>query len=248
MRWRPPYLSGLFGISAICGIIDAACFIAMGGVFAELMTGNMVLLGFRLGTGEDFGNGTPARYLAALAFFALGALLGGHVMRGPRVFTERRFGFFVELAILVVATVVAVVTDPGQTGWDRDVVVALLCVAMGLQNTLLRTHGVPDLATNVMTLTFTALVSDSALARGHNERWRRRGGSIALFIVGATVGAWLTRYGAWPPLVLATALFAAVLWPLLASDPPPRTPASPPGPRPGEVPGAPSTPGPPHPA
>jgi uncharacterized membrane protein YoaK (UPF0700 family) len=238
VRRRPPYLSGLFGISAICGLIDAACFITLGGVFAELMTGNMVLLGFRLGTGENLGNGTVAHYLSALGFFGLGALLGGHLLRGPRVLTERRLGFAVELVVLVVATGIAFATDPGQSGWDRDVVVALLAVAMGLQNTLLRRHGVPDLATNVMTLTYTALMSDSTLARGHNERWARRGGSILMFVVGATVGAYLSRFGAAWPLGVATALFALALVPLLGSTPP----GSPSGPPTGAVPGAPSTP------
>jgi hypothetical protein len=60
---------------------------------------------------------------------------------------------------------------------------------MGLQNALVRRHGVPDLATNVMTLTATALVADSAIASGRRENWRRRAASIAIFLVSATVGA-----------------------------------------------------------
>src|SRR5690606_33403572 len=140
----------------------------LGGVFAEVMTGNLVLLAFRVGTGEDIPGGSSARYVAAIAFFALGALLGGLILRGPSFIADRRFGFLGELALLVAATTIAVVTDPGYTGWDRDVVVALLAIAMGLQNALLRAHGARDLATNVMTLTFTALIADSTLARGVN--------------------------------------------------------------------------------
>jgi uncharacterized membrane protein YoaK (UPF0700 family) len=47
---RPSYLSGLLLIAAVCGLIDAACFLALGGVFAEIMTGNILLLAFRNNT------------------------------------------------------------------------------------------------------------------------------------------------------------------------------------------------------
>jgi uncharacterized membrane protein YoaK (UPF0700 family) len=30
--------TGLYMISAICGLVDAVCFLALGGVFAEMMT------------------------------------------------------------------------------------------------------------------------------------------------------------------------------------------------------------------
>src|SRR5690349_23042410 len=108
------------------------------------MTGNMVLLAFRLGTGEDIGGGSPARYLWALAAFAVGAALGGLLLRGPSIIEDRRLGFVLEAVLLVVATGVCVVTDAGATGTARDVVVALLAVSMGMQNALLRAHGAAD--------------------------------------------------------------------------------------------------------
>lgn len=220
MRWRPPYLAGLFAVSLVCGLVDASCFLALGGVFAEVTTGNIVLLAFRVGTGEDVPGGSSPRYVAALLFFGLGALVGGLVLRGPSILRDRRFGFLLELALLVAAMTTAIVADPGYTGRARDVVVALLATAMGLQNALLRAHGARDIATNVMTLTFTALVADSSLARGANTRWMRRAGSILLFFAGAALGARLVRYGAHLPLILATGTFALALVPLLGSDPP----------------------------
>lgn len=212
-------MMGLFGISMVCGLVDAACFLALGGVFAEVMTGNLVLLAFRLGSGEDIPGGSTARYLAAVAFFAVGALLGGLMLRGPSRVADHRFGFLAELALLVAATATAIVTGAGYTGWNRDVVVALLATAMGIQNALLRAHGVRDLATNVMTLTFTALVADSTLARGTNVRWLRRTCSIVTFFCGAALGARLVRYGAHYPLILATVVFSLALIPLLGSSP-----------------------------
>ncbi len=81
-----------------------------------------------------------------------------------------------------------------------------------MQNALVRRHGVPDLATNVMTLTATALIADSTPAGGHNENWRRRFASIAIFLVSATLGAVLTtRFGPWAPLALTVVLFTVAL-------------------------------------
>jgi uncharacterized membrane protein YoaK (UPF0700 family) len=216
---RIPYLSGFFAIAVVCGLIDAACFLALGGVFAEVMTGNMALLAFQLGTGESIGGGSPVRYLVALGAFAVGALAGGLIQRGPTVLFERRLGFAMEGVLLVAATSVAVVTGAGSSGAGRNLTVALLCVAMGLQNALMRMHGVSDLATNLTTITYMAIVADSSLARGTNPRFLRRAGSVLLFIGGATLGAWLTRWGAEWPLIVATGLFVLALVPILGSDP-----------------------------
>jgi uncharacterized membrane protein YoaK (UPF0700 family) len=224
---RIPYLSGFFAIAVVCGLIDAACFLALGGVFAEVMTGNMALLAFQLGTGESIGGGSPVRYLVALGAFAVGALGGGLIQRGPIVLFERRLGFAIEAIILVTATGVAVVADAGDSGAGRNMTVALLCVAMGLQNALMRMHGVSDLATNLTTVTYMAIVADSSLARGANPRFLRRAGSVLLFIGGATLGAWLTRWGAEWPLLVATGLFALALVPILGSEPPDDAAAAP---------------------
>jgi uncharacterized protein DUF1275 len=41
--------TGLYMISAICGLVDAVCFLVLGGVFAEMMTGNLLLMAFSIG-------------------------------------------------------------------------------------------------------------------------------------------------------------------------------------------------------
>lgn len=208
---RPSYLSGLLLIAAVCGLVDATCYLALGSVFAEIMTGNILLLAFRLGTGHAIGDATPLRYVAAIVAFAVGALLGGLLLRGPDERLERRIGFSVELALVVLATVLAFATDTGSTGTGRDVVVSLLACAMGLQNALLRRHGVVDVATNVMTLTLAGLLSESRVVGGTGHHWARRAGSIGIFFVSAVVGAYLARFGAGPSLLLATALLAVAV-------------------------------------
>src|SRR2546421_5244019 len=182
---RVSHISALYLITGVCGFVDAACFLSMGGVFAEIMTGNLLFLCFAIGTGQPILGVT--KYLLVIAAFLLGALAGGRLLRGP--LAEQRIGFAVEWAFLVIALALTAILQPREAGLERDVVTSLLAFAMGMQNALVRRHGVPDLATNVMTLTATALVSDSAVAGGRNKNWRRRSVSIAIFLVSGTAGA-----------------------------------------------------------
>jgi len=209
--------TGLYMISALCGLIDAVCFLALGGVFAEMMTGNLLLFAFDIGRGKPFDG--AERYLPAVLAFIVGALLGGRLLRGPRKLQERRVGFAIEWLLIVGATVVAAFSEPSGGNFDGQVLVVMLSLAMGLQNAMIRVHGVPDLATNVMTLTFTGLIADSALAGGDNRNWRRRGLSIGLFVLSAAVGALVLQFGVVWPLALASLVLSAALIPLIYGAP-----------------------------
>jgi len=214
---RVSHISALYLITGVCGFVDAACFLSMGGVFAEIMTGNLLFLCFAIGTGQPILGVT--KYLLVIAAFLLGALAGGRLLRGP--LAEQRIGFAVEWAFLVIALALTAILQPRDAGLERDIVTSLLAVAMGMQNALVRRHGVPDLATNVMTLTATALVADSAVAGGHNENWRRRSVSIAIFLGSATAGAALTTgLGPWAPLAVSVALLTLALTGLIVRDGP----------------------------
>jgi len=208
--------TGLYMISAICGLVDAVCFLALGGVFAEMMTGNLLLLAFSIGAGQWFGN--VERYIAAILAFVAGALLGGRLLRGPRKMQERRIGFAVEWAVLLTATAAAWLTVPDEHNLAGHVIVALLSFAMGIQNAMMRVHGVPDLATNVMTVTFTGIIADSTAAGGDNHNWRRRGLSIGLFMASAAIGAVLLQFGIGWPLLLVSLVFSLAMIPLLFGD------------------------------
>ena len=164
--------TGLYMISATCGLVDAVCFLALGGVFAEMMTGNLLLMALSIGTGGALGE--TARYIPAIVAFILGALIGGRLLRGPRRMQERRIGFAVEWGVIVAATVLTFAASPNAYNLAGHVVVAMLAFAMGIQNAMLRVHGIPDIATNVMTVTFTGIIADSVLAGGTDQNWRRR--------------------------------------------------------------------------
>jgi len=80
---------------------------------------------------------------------------------------------------------------------------------------MVRVHGVPDLATNVMTVTFTGILADSTPAGGTNPNWRRRVASVGLFSASAALGGLLLRFGTVWPLVLTSIVFSLAMIPLI---------------------------------
>lgn len=202
------HIRSLYMISGVCGLVDAVCFLSLGEVFAEMMTGNLLLIAFYVGTGHPVS--AYAANAMAVAAFVLGAVIAGRIVRGRLGHT--RFGFFIEWALLILAVLFSLVLPLQTSSTARFALIATLAFAMGMQNALIRRHGVPDLATNVMTLTLTALVADSALAGGKNERWHRRFASITVFVAGALLGALLTtRVAPWAPLLAALVVFTLAL-------------------------------------
>jgi uncharacterized membrane protein YoaK (UPF0700 family) len=149
--------------------------------------------------------------VVAIGAFLLGALLGGRLLTLRSSLADRRIGFAAEWVALVAATVTAALFHPHPLGSIRLVVLGLLALGMGIQNAMIRRWGVPDLATNVMTLTLTGLVAEWSLVGGDNRNAGRRASSIGLFALSAVFGAYLTRFGVLWPLLLATAIFTLAL-------------------------------------
>jgi uncharacterized membrane protein YoaK (UPF0700 family) len=210
--------TGLYMISATCGLVDAVCFLALGGVFAEMMTGNLLLMALSIGTGSALGE--SAHYIPAIAAFSLGALVGGRLLRGPQKLQDRRIGFAVECLVIVAATVLAWLAKPDSHNLAGQIVVAMLALAMGIQNAMVRVHGVPDIATNVMTVTFTGIIADSTPAGGTNRNWRRRVTSVGLFMASAAIGGLLLQFGTVWPLVLTSVVFSLAIIPLMFGERP----------------------------
>ena len=203
----PPLAVGVYGITVVCGMLDAATFLGLGHTFVETMTGNILLLAFAVGAragGEPaspLSGGDVWPYVVALACFAVGAVAGGRLVRAGE--PGRRAGLAGDAGLIGTAALVVALTHPGLADRARYLVIGILAFAMGIQNALMRRWGIRDLATNVMTLTLTGLLAESTLGGGANPRAVRRGASIVIFAVSATAGAAMTRYG--------------VLWPILAS-------------------------------
>ncbi len=94
----------------------------------------------------------------------------------------------------------------------RYALIALLAVAMGIQNAAARKLAVADLTTTVLTLTLTGLASDSTLAGGSGAKLGRRGLAVITMLLGALIGGLLAlRVGNAAPLGLATAVLVLVV-------------------------------------
>jgi uncharacterized membrane protein YoaK (UPF0700 family) len=209
---------GLYLVAGICGMIDVTCIKALGGVFAEMMTGNLLLMAVDVGSGGTFER--ASRYLWPLIAFMAGAIWGGRLLLLPHEKQVRRAAFLIVWVTIVVAAVVCWIYEPNGKETLGHAITALLALGMGLQTAVLRRHGVQDLATNVMTLTLTALLSESRLGEGSRPNVLRRASSIACFFSGGVVAAALVPHGTVYPLGLAAILYSVAIFPLMLGEKP----------------------------
>jgi uncharacterized membrane protein YoaK (UPF0700 family) len=197
----------LLAMTAVTGIVDAVSFLALGRVFTANMTGNVMLLGFALGRTPGL---STERSFLALAFFLIGAVLGGRI---DLAYAWR--GLFLEAGLLGAASLLAIGLEISEYRGMLQVsaVIAVSAVAMGIRNAIVRKLAVPDLTTTVLTLTLTGLGADSSLAGGENPRWRRRVAAVLALLIGAAVGVPLANRSAALALGTCAAIsgFCAVL-------------------------------------
>jgi uncharacterized membrane protein YoaK (UPF0700 family) len=197
-------------LTGATGLIDAASYLGLGHVFVANMTGNVVLLGFALSGAAGLSIAASA---AAMAGFFVGAAAGGRwaVAASRRA---KRWLSSVSVAQTVLVGVAALTTATGllhAEGWSRLALVALLGVAMGLQNATARRLAIPDLTTTVLTQTLTGLAADSSIAGGSSPRRMRRMSAALAMLVGALIGGWLTLHAGLPTaLTVCAATFALI--------------------------------------
>jgi uncharacterized membrane protein YoaK (UPF0700 family) len=198
----------LVSLTIVTGLVDAVSYVGLGHVFVANMTGNVVFVGFALAGAP--GLSVPAS-LAALGAFLIGAISGGRI--GVRLGAHRgrhlQAATATSAALVLVAVVVsAAVGEPaGQAA--RYALLALLALAMGVQNATARVLAVPDLTTTVLTLTLTGVAADSRLAGGTGGHPSRRLISVAAMLAGAAIGALLViKVDLALPLAVAAVLVA----------------------------------------
>ena len=173
------------------------------------MTGNVVFVGFALAGAPGFSLGAS---LSALAGFLVGAGAGVALVRrtaGDRAKLVRAAAI---AEVVLVAGALALVADRGAGLHvsQRDVIAALLAMAMGIQNAAARRLAVPDLTTTVLTMTLTGIAAD--LRAPHpRAALGRRGLAVAAMFAGAVAGAELVLHGDLTAvLAIAVGLLAAV--------------------------------------
>jgi uncharacterized membrane protein YoaK (UPF0700 family) len=201
-------IGGLCLLTTATGALDATSFLDLGRTFTANMTGNVLLLAFTL-TGTSLGGGSNSRgFAVALVAFVLGALLGAAVA-GRRGRPARLPAALAVEVVLVAAALGWTVTGSVQETWRRDVVVALLALAMGVQNAMVRRMSVAEANTTVLTTSLGSLAADVVAVGGHPPRAGRRVATVGCIFLGAVLGAELQRHAAAWALVLALALVAS---------------------------------------
>jgi len=187
----------LLVMTAATGIVDAVSYLGLGHIFAANMTGNIVLMGFRLGGASGI---SLTKSVIALFCFMLGAVVGGRMGRRLTPRQSRISGLLAEAVLLFVAAAFSLNVAM------LNAVVASMAIAMGLRTAIVRKLGVADLTTTVLTLTIAGLAADSTLAGDNNPRWRRRCAGVVSMLAGAAAGAALLRFSLTVPLLVGGAI------------------------------------------
>jgi uncharacterized membrane protein YoaK (UPF0700 family) len=171
-------------LAFVSGYTDGVGFLALGGAFTSVMTGNMVLLGLSAGQGDGEGVG---RALGAILAFIAGAALGTHVAGvaaeddpvWPRPVNR---ALALELVILAAAAVGWFVTSGEPNTAVQFVLLLAAAVALGVQSSTVQRFGVSGLSTTYLTGTLTSAVIhlvSHRTARGSERHWKIIGALVA---------------------------------------------------------------------
>jgi uncharacterized membrane protein YoaK (UPF0700 family) len=170
------------------GATDVVSFIRLGGVFASVMTGNLVLLGLAIGRSGAL----AAHAVVAFAGYAAGVAAGTRLMRaagssGPPNRAPRA-ALLMELVLLAGFAVGWELTGAAPHGGAQLVLLAVAATAMGIQSAAARGLG-PQVATTFLTGTVTSVVMAWVTpGRRSKMEWRDVLVLVAL-VAGAAAGA-----------------------------------------------------------
>lgn len=179
----------VIALAVATGGMDALGFIGLGGVFASVMTGNLVLLGVSVG----HRNGSLAAHVGvALAAYIIGVAAGALVAGRP---DDRRSNWparvtaalAVELALMGGFTVGWELVGGNPVGHPQLLLLGLASLAMGIQSSAVRALAAPGLSSTFMTGTLTSVVGTVAAGEGLAGQGRNIA-VLAAVLAGATVG------------------------------------------------------------
>ena len=136
-------VAALLTLTAVTGLVDAVSYLRLGRVFVANMTGNVVFLGF---SADPRSGLSAAASVIAIAGFLLGALAGG---RAAHALAAVRPGRWLAMAFTGEALILGAVAALTGThvlpfaGSGRFATIAVLAMALGVQNSTVRHLGAP---------------------------------------------------------------------------------------------------------
>ena len=180
----------LIALTVSTASLDVTAFLRLGGVFASVMTSNLIFVSVAIvKTEAAFGT----RCAVAILSYAVGVGIGS-VIAEPSG-NENRLGtrplsllLTGEFAILVGYTIWWMIVGGHPNGWTQLVLLGVIAAAMGGQSVAARHLGNPNASTTYLTGTLTFLVS--SLAGRHRPDPETVAVLLAL-LVGAAAGVGL---------------------------------------------------------
>jgi uncharacterized membrane protein YoaK (UPF0700 family) len=197
-------------LTILTGVVDAVAYLKLGHVFVANMTGNVVFLGFPAAGASGLSPGGSA---LALALFLPGGIAAGRLAGrlGDDRLRQLRAASAAQVVLVAAAIPVAALSGHDLGSSARYALIALLALAMGIQNATARRLAVPDLTTTVLTLTLTGIAADSRLGGGSGTATVRRVLSVTAMLLGAVIGALLVLHvDLATPLALAAGILIVV--------------------------------------
>jgi uncharacterized membrane protein YoaK (UPF0700 family) len=194
------------------GSLDVSSFLRLGGVFAGIMTSNLVFVSLSA-VKED---ATLGKHCAAALFgYIVGVGVGSALDRSsgrPSQLGTHRLSVLLTAEAVVLAACSAWWAAEGARpeGWQQLTLLGVIAFAMGLQSSATRSLGDPDAGTTYVTGTLTLVVATAITGR------RPDAGAvlaIAGILCGAAAGVGLlqTVPDVTPLLAVAAVAFTAVL-------------------------------------
>jgi len=182
-------------LTFLTGAADATGFLALGGAFSSVMTGNMVLLGLSVGHAEAT---LAVNSGAAIISYIIGVLVGAHIAGTahpsdpvwPRQVTR---ALAAELLVLSAFLVLWEITAEDRSAIAARALLMLAAAALGIQGSAIQRFGVPGLSSTYLTGTLTSLISAVAARKPARTLLASTQVLLAL-IVGAAVGAVLVDH------------------------------------------------------
>jgi uncharacterized membrane protein YoaK (UPF0700 family) len=197
-------------LTIVTGIVDALAYLRLGHVFVANMTGNVVFLGFAAAGAH--GLSVPGSLLALGCFLPGGAAAGRLAGRfGENRLRQLRAAAAVQLVLCLVAVAVAAAAGDQLGTAGRYALIAVLALAMGVQNATARRLAVPELTTPPHSHA-DGIAADSRLGAGSGAKTARRVLSVTAMLLGALIGALLLlQVAPVAPIALASGILAVVL-------------------------------------
>jgi uncharacterized membrane protein YoaK (UPF0700 family) len=174
----------LAALAIASGSLDVSAFLRLGGVFASIMTSNLIFISLAAVKADaTLGRHCATALLSYIAGVGAGSVLARPSGRASRLGTRRLSALLTAEAVLLAVYAALWVAEGAQPqGWHQLTSLGAVTFAMGLQGAAARELGDPNAGTTYMTGALTGMVATAVTGR-------RPDAGAAFAIAGILAGA-----------------------------------------------------------